>query len=386
MGLQVIKNNSCEFGKNFFLSPQKCFDNKILKVIAVALSIFVFLMTLALIHITVGVGYLIYKNYITIATSHKVIEDRSKSEVVNPKTNYVKTSLDIDISAYKALSGDITKESVIVKDTNNILSEETLLDMIGSGGSKKAYKLSKGRALLLPNFSDSCQIVANRWERMVLEEVAMSKIISSLGLLSPLCERVDIVCSTSDETSEKIIPAYICQSFEQLALSGCFIIDTKNRRSSTWKMGENYLFKTEDERLSQTKWESILDLLVTDIAKICFYDIPTDFDSLNIAIVKKSDDKLQEGSSYEVRYFGFDFSSKCGSLSIPTLEKKEKLVVNEEDIEKILNHILTDLIYYECFDEFDIIRTTLLDLLVKKLIPKVKKTMESYHKERFEVG
>lgn len=103
---------------------------------------------------------------------------------------------------------------------------EVTLGCLGKGGSKKAVEISKDRALILPNMDvDSTESIAERWERMVLEEVEMSKLLSKLGMLSPLYEQVSV---TIDESSEQVIPVYVSKTFEGLgAENGWFIIDTQ---------------------------------------------------------------------------------------------------------------------------------------------------------------
>lgn len=231
--------------------------------------------------------------------------------------NYVNPLLPIDVPSYEAL-----KEKMGQKNATLYVSDETgkhqenLLGILGTGGSKKAIHLSKGRALILPNMdSKPPSVVAENWERIVLEEVAMSKILNKIGLLSPLSERVNITLS---ESSEQIIPAYISRSFKSLAeTEECFIIDMKNKYSSTWN---RFLFKSDEERLNEKNWDSVLDSLATDVAKICMHHIPINFDSRNIAIVKKSSESTL--CQYEVRYFGFDFSSKDEFLALPEIQEK----------------------------------------------------------------
>ena len=76
-------------------------------------------------------------------------------------------------------------------------------------------------------------------------------------------------------------------------------------------MGENFLFKTEEERLKEASWDSVVDPLLTDLAKLSLFDLGIGGDSLNLAIVPTP------SQSYELRYFGFDLSHSAVRRTIP---------------------------------------------------------------------
>lgn len=269
------------------------------------------------------------------------------------KPKHVEPSLPIDISSYEALSKVVSNrtmdEPTLYVTDQTGKHQETLLGVLGRGGSKKAIQIAKGRALILPNMDvDPIANIARRWERMVLEEVKMSKILNRLGLLSPLSEQVSV---TLTESSENVIPAYMSETFENLSLKGCFIIDTKNSDSSTWKQGEHSLFQSDEERLSEKNWDSVFNSVLTDITKICLYDIPAGGDSLNIAVVKKASDSAV--CQYEVRYFGFDFSSKYESLVIPNAENRSSTPPNVHRITRLLNVIIDNIFFCEFGRRYD---------------------------------
>jgi hypothetical protein len=266
------------------------------------------------------------------------------------KPKHVEPSLPIDISSYEALRKEMRQKGATLYVTDETGKHpETLLGVLGRGGSKKAIQVARGRALILPNMDvDPTAHIAGRWERMVLEEVKMSKILYRLGLLSPLSEQVSV---TLTESSENVIPAYISESFENLSLKGCFIIDTKNSDSSTWKRGEHSIFQSDEERLSEKNWDSVFDSALTDIAKICLYDIPAEGDSLNIAIVKKASDSAV--CQHEVRYFGFDFSSKQGFLEIPDAENRSSTPANIDKATRLLNSIINYVFFFEFGRRYD---------------------------------
>lgn len=224
--------------------------------------------------------------------------------------------------------------------------QETLSKVLGCGGSKKAIQISEGRVLILPNMdADSVNVVAERWERMVLEETKMSEILSKRGLLSSSPKQVFVA---NDEFSEHVIPAYICESFENLEKKGWYILDSKNLNSSTWKTTKSHLFNSDEERLEASNWDSVTDELLTDVAKICFYDLPADGDALNLAIVKKPSETAI--SQYEIRYFGFDFSSKHSWMDISETTSKCLIM---KDIEWYLHKILDDIFFLEFGSRYD---------------------------------
>lgn len=250
-----------------------------------------------------------------------------------------------DHLSYEALQKEMDQigSSILCVIDHTGMHQETLLKVLGGGGSKKAIQLAKGRALLLPNMDeDSIAEIALRWERMVSEEVAMSRILNRIGLLSPSLEQVNIIPS---EISEDKISAYISETFEELGkTNGWFIIDIKNRDSSTWKEGKDFLFQSEEERLNEENWDSAVDSVLTDIEKICLYDIPAGRDSLNIAILKKPSESAV--CQHEIRYFGFDFSDKDTPLAIPE-DKPLVHPLNKDRAKWILNSILDNVFIYE---------------------------------------
>ena len=255
------------------------------------------------------------------------------------KPQHVEPSLPIDIFSYEALRKEMGQKGATLYVTDETGKHpETLLAVLGRGGSKKAIQVARGRALILPNMDvDPTAHIAGRWERMVLEEVKMSKILNRLGLLSPLSEQVSVALT---ESSDGLIPAYISETFENLSLKGYFIIDTKNPDSSTWKWQQkkHSLFQSDEKRLSEENWDSVFHSALTDIAKICLYNIPVEGDSLNIAVVEKASDSAV--CQHEVRYFGFDFSSKHAFLEIPDAENISSTPPDIDKAMGLLNSII----------------------------------------------
>ena len=301
--------------------------------------------------------------------------------LVSPSSNPLQKTKHLEhISLYKALKEAMEKNKSTLYVTDQTGEhQETLLRILGEGGSKKAIQISEGRALILPNMDvDPIEGVAKRWNRMVLEEVRMSKILHELGLLSPLSKQVGV---TFTESSEHVIPAYISETFESLNRKGWYIIDTKIIKNSTWKHGKNFLFQSKEERLNEKNWDLVFDSVLTDIAKICFYDIPVGGDSLNIAIVKKPSDSTV--CQHEVRYFGFDFSSKSNPLIIPDIENRPSSSPKSkiEDIKWLLDRIIDNIFFFEFGQGYDFGPETanlikLKDQLVQRYIKDVVERMD----------
>lgn len=276
---------------------------------------------------------------------------------------------------FKALKEVMRQKSSLYMTDQTGKHQETLLSLLGHGGSKKAFKLEGGRALLLPNMdAKPIEVVAEYWERMVLEEVKMSNILSRVGLLSPLSEQVSI---TINEASERVIPAYISQSFENLMITkGYFIIDTKMRICSTWKNEVHSLFKSDEERLDPKNWDSAIESLLTDIVKICVHKIPVSIDSLNIAIVKKSSEITT--CQYEVRYFGFDFSSNDMPLNISEIEGDPLDCPDMDRFTMLLARILDHVLFSEFGRRYDFgNESTRLKSFKNQLVQRYKEKTEN---------
>ncbi|MFW9879174.1 MAG: hypothetical protein ACFFG0_39345 [Candidatus Thorarchaeota archaeon] len=256
-----------------------------------------------------------------------------------------------EIQGYQILKNRILSHEAIYITNGSVMYQEILLRIIGCGGSKKAIELCNGRALMLPSmYVDPMYNIVMRWKRMVREEVIMSQLLTKIGILSPLSKRVMI--SLSQDSHEGTIPAYLSETFENLGKTrGWFIIDTKIKTASTWIKGENFLFSSEEDRLNEQKWDSLLYPLLVDLVKICIYDIPVSKDSLNIAIVKKISELII--SRYEIRYFGFDFSNKSVSLAIPSMEKRPYEASDISKATHFFDFILNEVFFYEFNCRYD---------------------------------
>lgn len=198
------------------------------------------------------------------------------------------------------------KNYIYLLEEDNLIHREEILKIFGKGGSKTALDIGQGRALIVPYMTGSSTLlVKHNWERMSLIEVGMSYQLRSIGLLSPESKLIGL--SFSLDVDKYHIPALLSTSFDDLKSKGCYILEYK--AGGTWEMGKDYLFQSDDDRFNESKWDEMLNPLLTDIAKLCIYNIPLNNDSLNLAIIKK-----QNSNEYEVRYFGFDFAGKSWSL------------------------------------------------------------------------
>ncbi len=216
---------------------------------------------------------------------------------------------------------------------------EQLGKMLGKGQYKQAIELSQGRALIIPLLGNipARSFLKHCWPRMVKEEVKMSNILTQVGLLSPCSQEVKL--SFFKNSKEKTLPAYVHESFEHLAQAkNCFILNMSSISSSTWREGD-YLFSSNEARFNEKNWDSVLDSFLTDVAKICLYQIPVRLGSNNLAVIKTMEN--HSPCPYEIRHFGFDFCSKPGyELHFEGIEMKPTKLPSREELNKVLSHFL----------------------------------------------
>lgn len=180
--------------------------------------------------------------------------------------------------------------------------EEVIQRFLGAGGTKRAFKISGGKALLYSAIP-----------RIVDEEVAWSNFLEKVGLMGLRQEKA-IVCFEKTAGAETT-PVLITDSFEGLANQNIFVIDRKNPESTTWKSN---IFTSREELYNANNWEPILAKFLEDVSTIVRYGLPTGGDSFNLALV-------QTDQGMQLRYFGFDFTSKLSKSSPPSEEKKGPL-------------------------------------------------------------
>lgn len=274
------------------------------------------------------------------------------------------------------------KKSLVVwiQDSEG-LHKDVLLEVVGYGGFKKAVKLESGLVLLIRNMDveniedvEAVSAIAARWQSAVKEEVGMSQWLSKLDLLSPLSQEVCVFLAPDAESS---IAAYSSESFDGALSRGVHIIDVKNPLKSTWKICRDRIFSSEEERMKLESWDSMVRSLLKDVAQVCKYDVPYGVDSLNIAIIKTSDDPLL----YAIRYYGFDFSSKHGSFELPDGSLKDLSLEEAEPLVKyLLTRVFDKVLEYEYAPHFSGEADKLRDFLVERYAPQVMEILQGDHK------
>ena len=198
-------------------------------------------------------------------------------------------------------SEDETYKNISIRLTleNGAQVEVKLASILGKGGAKRAVALNREEALLLPN-SGKVQY----WKKSVEEEVQMSKVCESIGLLSPSSKMVFVQWPNSEIS----FPAYTSNSFSSLPEKGIYVIDVKNSTSTVWTEKENELFVNPldpFEKLRPESWDAVFKPFIDDLAKSVFFSLDAQGDdTVNFAVVK-----TQNYPGYEVRAFCFDFSS-----------------------------------------------------------------------------
>lgn len=180
--------------------------------------------------------------------------------------------------------------------------QETVLGLLGEGGSKRAYALENGNALLMPRFESISDIQKHSqfWSDVIDKEVDGTKRVKELGCLACDLKRVDLFMTPNSKIK---LPAYETEAFDHLASRGIWIIDTKNEESSTWNRS---LFQKNSDRFDVQNWEKILDPFLKDLTKLLIHNVWLYPDNTSMAVIKKT--QADPISNYEVRYFGFDFS------------------------------------------------------------------------------
>lgn len=100
-----------------------------------------------------------------------------------------------------------------------------------------------------------------------------------------------------------------------------------------------------------------------DIAKLVHYQLPLWGDSFNLAIVGKP-------GGYKIRYFGFDYSSKDSTTSVPVPNKKDltKLKSEEQDLLARIRgvfYIVMDLVLCKEYDRLHSLPKEASDIPIK---------------------
>ncbi len=201
-------------------------------------------------------------------------------------------------------------------NTLQTTKEFTLQKKLGGGGSKTAYQVSDSVALLLSN-----NLFEGMWERIVREDFAMSQFLQSVGLYGQRLEKVIYFDSDEARTKgENPLYALKAESFLSLRGRNFWVIDSKDR---TYQVFPKKFFTTSEERKKAKNWLPLMGTIASDIAKIVHYRLPTHPDSFNFAYIPKDHSdlvsgKVVEARSFDLRYYGFDYTHKHKVIEIPT--------------------------------------------------------------------
>jgi len=286
-------------------------------------------------------------------------KDQENLGLVNTITNQVK--IQYAVKGYKCLLRKLNQNNVLVIKDADVVYTITLGKILGSGGNKQAIELDEQRALLIPNEFCLPHALATEtyWKRMVQEEVGMARVFTRLGLLTPIDRQVLVLRSPTCKTG--FVPAFLSLTFESLAKKGIFFLSSKDRSDSTWKFKEHFFFRTAEERQQEKNWDPLFKPVLKDVEKIFAYKLPAFDDAFNLAIVKKSEDR------YEIRYFGYDFAGRFGSLEIPNLDKRAT-EIDSRSVKNYVQLIVETIFLWESggYGEEYTSYTTLRDTLVEK--------------------
>jgi len=301
---------------------------------------------------------------------------KALNSLINPPDIY--SGAEYDPEGRRELDEFYSKNylSLNIVDENGIRKQQ-LIKRLGCGGSKRAILLDPSTALLIPNMDiDPISKIAERWERNISEEIAVSEFIKTIGFLSPSLKKVHI------SISDFMIPAYTSESFESFNSKGIFIIDQKNKHSSSWKYREKFLFKTNAERLEPENWNSPMSRVIVDIMQLILYKANFGSDSKNLALVEKRSERAV--CQHEIRYFCFDFSSKMRTTEIPELTcnpqfDSTKIGWIENYAFNCINEILISIFDYE-FSNSRIPRDQIKEFREKLEKKYTQVFMEAYHK------
>ena len=175
-----------------------------------------------------------------------------------------------------------------------------LSESVGEGGSKVAFQYSENEVILLPN----CPLP--NWQRMVDEEVMISERLTQLDIPNVQSKKVNVYF----EGAPHPLIAYTCPSFKGLEQKGMFVIDTKGRPDLS-PVAHEPIFKEDKDRSSVEAWLPLIKPLIADLVLAARHDCLFGPDSWNGVVVKHED------GTYQLRYFGFDFSSKYEAMENP---------------------------------------------------------------------
>lgn len=227
----------------------------------------------------------------------------------------------------------------------------TVKECIGGGGSKKALLLTDGRVIMFPNTDvDNIIGTAKWWPDAVTKEAAVAHFLEEIDV--PALNRKKaylIIPSKNNSTISYRLPVLLSDSFAQYADRGWFVVDSKNPRSSFYPEGEwRKLWGTDLK-----SWGKTFDLLIRDLLILSLNGIYPNQDCRNVILVKGEDE------AFHLRYFGFDFGGKYGTITPPSEETRLR---SKKTSQQICSSVSENakLIIYE-FVWFDVLRRDVWD-------------------------
>ena len=183
---------------------------------------------------------------------------------------------------------------------------------VGRGGSKFAWQYSEDEVILLPNTN-----IPN-WQRMVDEEVFVSEKLTELGILNVHSKKVNVYF----EGAKLPMIVYVCPSFKSLIQKGMFVIDIRGRPDLS-PIAQEPIFKEGQDPTSAEAWLPLVTPLAKDLVTVAKHNCLFGLDSWNGVLVKG------KNGAYELRYFGFDFSSKSRPFDRDFTQLNDKVNVEE---------------------------------------------------------
>jgi hypothetical protein len=259
---------------------------------------------------------------------------------------------------------------------------------IGCGGTKSAY-LDANRDLVFvsPNPVDG-QALISIWPRIVSEEIMMSERVQQIGV--PTLKLTPCFIKTkSDET----LPSYFSIPFKSYTKEDIYIIDSKNIKSTQWRSDLSLFSQTDPFDLDA--WMDALYPLICDLRTLLKNQLYFGSDTLNLAFVgsksrwhSNQDPNLKvqmiefnrkQSPPFEIRIFGFDFSSKRAVID---LNKKNAPLRNRE-IKSMLDRVIELAVWeHQSHDQFTLTEAQLkhcevlsqicLKYLIDKTIPELE--------------
>jgi hypothetical protein len=208
----------------------------------------------------------------------------------------------------------------------NLHMDLSSFEIVGHGGTKTAFAVSKKAVVVAPNGVDG-KALMTIWQRIINEEMHMSSRLQALGVPCLHLEPCKIVWGSQ----RSVMPSYISRAFGDYLHDDVYIVDTKCLASTTWPHDKSVLFFGSECKANCDcdfeLWRSVLEPVLSDVKTLVRNGIALESDSLNIAIVGSKSEWHNQNplTPYQIRLFAFDFSSKHHTLDPVLLKADEKL-------------------------------------------------------------